>query len=230
MKYYFLNYPWEKKFIGKYPQSNLMNSSLEFAELYMQMESESQRGGDWNKLFLDYELQLSISLATKLTSFLNCMEINRGLVILTEAFSTIQEFEMPNYKILKASLFIQKKKPIDVSYYWFHAEPVSLELIDFRKSTFNTKQFIGDLILKEHKPYNSQELKNLVNQQPHDLSTFIFPKELFLNNEFQYDLFRFDFFERGRYMVSEKLMNKMLEEGITGMEFKEPKDFKIIKL
>jgi hypothetical protein len=230
MKYYFLNYPWEKKIIGKYPQSNIMNYSLEFAEMYLQMESESESGKDWNKLFLDYDLQLSISIATKLTSFLNCVEITRGLVISTEAFPTIQEFKLPIYKTLNASLFIQKKKPVDISYCWFHAEPVSLELIDFGKSSFSTIQFIGDLKLKEHKPNNSEELKKIVDQHPHDLSTFLMPKELFLKSDFQFDLFRFEFFDRGRYLVSERLKNKMLEEGFTGMEFKEPKDFKITRL
>jgi hypothetical protein len=214
MRYKILVNSLEKKIIGKYPQSSLIDSSVEFMELWKQMEKNENNGKDWNKLFLNHNVNISISQSTKLTDFLMVVNTSRGIVINDNFFSVLNNFNLPESVKLNVQVFLQKKNLVHCNYRWINIESTPYKYIDFEKSIFQVNNYINDSLVADFQLKNEDELKlKILNLKFEDV---FFPKILFLKKEFNFDFFRFDFFQSGNYYISENLEKSLFANNLNG--------------
>jgi len=142
-------------------------------------------------------LELEFYKNAKITDMLSSTTPYFGLIINVKLKNLLEQFNIPKYKFYPIVLFRNKINVKD--YYWFNFYDDIFQYIDMKKSKF---------ILK---------WRDVIEE-------FCFTsKEFYLSKEQE----TFGDFEKGRNIISEKLLNAFQENNITGYEVSE---YDVLKL
>lgn len=132
-----------------------------------------------------------------------------GFIVSDRVKNIILEHIIVNHKFFKIPI-IHRQNELN-NYNWLHLFQPKQEYIDFKKSTFQVKRFSN--IIKEEIQFKSIE-------DYWDQRKYYKPGELFKAKEIYINTNNFDFLYTGvggiKYIVSEKLLNSLKENEITG--------------
>ena len=203
MKYYILSESTDTDIIGYYPQTDVSEDS-EFFSVFIDFQTRIEE-------FPEHIPKYIIILNKKAypTDFIERVSVPYGLVVNNKIKSLITLYSLPNHKFYDTEVIYKKSK---LNYYWFHFYDDIFQYIDMEKSKFILKwrDVIQEFCFTSKDFFKSKKKKTF-----EDFETELIIKEVYLLNSFpQYDIFHFE----GRNIISEKLLNALIENDITGYE------------
>ena len=151
------------------------------------------------------------------TDFISTGSITgNGFIVSERLKDVIQQFSVVNHRFYEIPI-VHRQKSLK-GYYWFHMYNPEQEYIDFDKSIFQVKRFSN--VLKDNLKFNS--INDYWNQRSNYKAGELFRiKEIYLKAN------SFDFLYIGVggsiKVISEELLKKFKEKGITGFEVSELK-------
>ena len=140
-----------------------------------------------------------------------------GLFMNKTAKTVFEKHSILNHQFIKGSI---KSKLFNKSYYLLHIVNPNFNGIDFSKSSFCETDMIGDI----EKTGISIESEEEYWKKANSIAEFNYIKieKLKLNQPYtKLDLFLFPYSIHDRLIASEKLVNDLVNENITGLKIKE---------
>ena len=225
MKYYKLTNSSNTKEVGAYPQCENIKYLGDIQKSII----------PWQGI-IDFDFKLpepNLVKKAKQTSLVNVVAIPALFLIIDDILlKFLKKFNLGNYQSWKINTW-QNKQLIEKYNLFLINDTKQAEYIDFEKSEFYSKK-LGDwnnssvqkpIFVKDYDEYASQ--KELFRK---DRLMLLHKKvTIDLSNVIE-DMFRIVNAPEGGYYVSEKLKKAILEEGYTGMSFKEIDESKKIEV
>ncbi len=169
------------------------------------------------------------SVRTKFTDLLSCYNIKGYGAIISERLKNIfSEYNFGcQHQYTKVSIVTKKGEPISTPYYHLHLPmPGMVDKIDYPKSVFYVKKFgkrINDTPIEVKSYEDDVRLQTITRKQ--NVSALILAEDIVLKkgtDPEQLDIFVFSGNSGGsRFMVSERLKQRLEQEKITGITFEE---------
>lgn len=210
MKYYIFEASRDKKIVGHFLQTIVIDQPM---TLY-----EPPINGMFHKgVFLDFDPDVVVKLhkKSKYTDFIDGEELMVGLIVNDSVKKMFEQFYLPPHKYHPIKV-VQGKKEME-GYYWLHYFDDVYKYLDYSKSTIE--------VYNDNDPSMSQIINIESDEQVWAINKPLkFPmksrlKECHLNSDFpKYDLFNINI-RTGRAIMSERLVNYLQENQITGLDF-----------
>lgn len=210
MKYYIFDASRDEKIVGHFLQTIVIDVQ---DNIY-----EPPYNGSFHKgVFLDFDPEVLVHLhkKTKHTDFIDEGGLIVGLVVNERVKKVFEQFYLPPHKYHPIKV-VQGKKEIQ-GYYWLHYFDDVYKYLDYSKSTIE--------VYSNHNPTESQTVNIVSDEQIWAIHRPLkYPmdsrlKECHLSSEFpEYDLFNINI-RTGRAIMSERLVNYLQENKITGLDF-----------
>lgn len=169
------------------------------------------------------------SVRTKFTDLLSCYNIKGYGAIISERLKNIfSEYNIGcQYQYVKVSIVTKKREPISTPYYHLHLPmPGIVDKINYPKSVFYVKKFgkrINDTPIEVKSFEDDVRLQKITRKQ--NVSALILAEDIVLKKGTDLellDIFVFSGNSGGsRFMVSERLKQRLEQEKITGIIFEE---------
>ncbi|MBR3773942.1 MAG: hypothetical protein IKK86_05875 [Alistipes sp.] len=169
------------------------------------------------------------SVRTKFTDLLSCYNIKGYGAIISERLKNIfSEYNIGcQYQYVKVSIVTKKGEPISTPYYHLHLPmPGIVDKINYPKSVFYVKKFgkrINDTPIEVKSFEDDVRLQKITRKQ--NVSALILAEDIVLKKGTDLellDIFVFSGNSGGsRFMVSERLKQRLEQEKITGITFEE---------
>lgn len=172
--------------------------------------------------FPDYVPDISgikLSGGAKLTDIVS-NGFDHNLIILSpKAKSILEQYNLCPHRFYDMSLFSRK---VRYDYYMFHIQCDYWDYIDYEKSTFKIRHHSSMI----GAPLSISSQKELLFQreiieEKYDITTTPWAETLVLTSDFaklKLDIFYIGLVDANLY-ISERMMNALLEQGITGWDF-----------
>ena len=224
LKFYRVNYALEK--VGCVPQveSVMKTPATPLVEFIGAWEVRS----DKEVSSIVYPL-IARSARTKFTDVLSCYNFSGSGTIISERLKRLlNEYNFGcQHQYTKVSIVTKKGEPISTTYYHLHLPmPGIVDKINYPKSVFYVKKFgerINDTPIKVKSFEDDVRLQTIIRKQA--VSALILAEDIVLKKGTDLellDIFVFSGNSGGsRFMVSERLKQRLEQEKITGIIFEE---------
>jgi len=216
MNYFTIIVSREEGIIGKYPQVITDTKPFEWLLPPLNLEYRFDK-------FLNFDKYFDIILDDKaiLTDVIERASLSWGLVVNERLKKIFVEFNLPQHRFYPINVI---HRDISYQYYWFHFYVNLFDYVDNEKTVFeifisNPFTILEALPLKSEIFFKEKE-RNL------DYKKSIRLREVYFNNAFPfYDIFENNIY--GGVFISKKLLDKLLENEITGFEYHEQNFIKV---
>lgn len=204
MEYYLLN---DSDNIGKYPQARLKKGY----DLYSDISYENVHRG----ILSDFipNLEIEIQSKAKPTNYIGAVGPSFGFFCDKKLKLILEKHNLPEHKFYPIKVY-HKKELLD--YYWFHYISDIWNYINLEASTAQIfKKF--EFTVEEIIPL--PELNTIIKYRrslPRQKQLKV--NELILKENILYDIFNITKIEYIGNIISKKLLNNLINEGITGFE------------
>ena len=180
----------------------------------------------YKKLSFVPQLRFFAAYKAKLTDFLS--GATQYLLVTEKILKILLDFNIDNYQYFEADIVYRKKH---YTYYLFYIYGDNYEWINYKNMTFlgESNRPYGDFYRKPHEQFNTQK-KEIKVEKPEQLINWQklypdYPNQdyecLKLNHSnINQDIIRTPSLLGNHYLVSERLRNKLIEVGCTGMLFR----------
>lgn len=222
--FYSFTHSQDKRKIGKYPQSRTMSYNYQYYA----------DNSVWNILNkkIDFEPNLDavqLNYHAKLTDLIFCAplggEIRGNLLISEKLMEIFTQFISDEYQIFEAKVLYRKKMH---KYYLLHFWNNQNYLIDFKQSKFYIGSRLGfkqeELTLNSFEHYRKFKKQLESHYEKERIKKVIGLSKLILDrNNIKQDFFRITNLTN-LFVLSKKLLLKLIEENITGFDYKRVTD------
>lgn len=138
-----------------------------------------------------------------------------GFLLSSRFKSLLTEYKLPEHRFYQATLEYKGKFLHDYS--WFHLATDTINIVDFPNSTFNITDYFEEVIeanigIKNNEDYISKSREVTDKNIMHLIS----PEKIKLKKEPELDLFLLGF--GIEIYISKRLRDRLIHEGITGLE------------
>jgi len=197
----------EIKEIGYYPPTSVSKDS----ELFSPFSNANIALGEFpNTIPL---LCLTLNKKANKTNFLHTVNPDFGLIVNEKVKSMLSKFKLEEHRFYKVNIE-QNNKLLD--YYWFHFFDDLFKYVDFSKTTIDIFHKFNFNVLDSVFLKSEDNLKNIRSTLGFEREVRL--KELYFNDLFpEYDIMVNNIIGYGN-LISEKLLNSLHENNITGYE------------
>ena len=208
MKYYLLSNSAKKKEVGIYPQTTgLVDGYIEFADNSM----VNLNSDEFPNFIPDLRFELDEKAIITDVIRPSNLDYAKGLMMNEKAKRVFEEFNLITHQFYEASI---KSSNNQLTYYWLHTLPPTLEIVDFANTTFLEVLPTQQKVQRIFKTYDEYE-KYGDNDLPNDLEI----EKLTLIHSFnskRLDLFCLPSFFTG-FLISQLLYEKINNMQLTGL-------------